>query len=268
MKKSLTHTVCLLAAACLVLGLFAAPSAADVKMVTQVETTGMAASSGETTVYIKGLKMRSESMVRGEKMVMLLDVGNGRMVNLNVKKERAEVFDLQGVQQQMDQFVDSSDLSVSLEPTGATQTVAGTTCNVHDMTMRLKVEMAPGTGMGATMVMDGTSCLVPDAPGAEDYERFYKAMAEKGMFLGDPRAAQGPGAGTQKGMTELYRAMAEKGMAYHSDLNMSFDASGMMAKMFDRFAVDTETTVTSVSTESLPDSLFEIPAGWKVKNVK
>lgn len=269
MKKSLTHTVCFLAATCLLFGLLAAPSAADVKMVTQVESTGMAAAAnGESTVYIKGLMMRSETTARGEQMVMLLDVENGRMVSLDVKKEKAEVFDLKGLQKQMEQFVDSSDVSVSLEPSGATETVAGETCNVHEMTVRVKVEMAPGSGMGATMVMDGTSCLVPDAPGAEDYERFYKAMAEKGMFLGDPRAAQGPGAGTQKGMAELYRAMAEKGMAYHSDLIMSFDASGMMAKMFDRFAFDTETTVTSVSTESLPDSLFEIPAGWKVKNVK
>lgn len=244
----------------------AAPAAADVKMVTEVESTGMAAAgNGETTVYIKGLKMRSESTA-GEQTVMILDLDKQQMINLNMKKERAEVFDLRGVSEQMEQFVSSSDVSVSLEPTGATQTVAGSTCKVHDMTVKIKVELAPGTGMGATMVMAGTSCLVPETPGAEDYERFYSAMAEKGLFLGDPRAAQGPAAGTQKGMTELYRKMAEKGIAYHSDLNMSFEGGGMMAKMLESMSFDTETTVTSVTTETLPDSLFEVPAGWKVKN--
>ena len=257
------------ALSCLLAAALAVPAVGDVKMVTQVESTGMAAAgNGQNTVYIKGLKMRTESRAGGQKVVTILDVENGRMINLNLEKERAEVFDVRGVQEQMEQFVDSSAVSVSLEPTGATQTVAGETCKVHDMTVRVEVEMAPGSGMGATMVMDGTSCLVPDAPGAKEHERFYLAMAEKGMILGDPRAAQGPGAGTQKGMTELYRQMAEKGVAYHSDLNVGFDASGMMAKMFERMSFDTETTVISVSTESLPDSLFEIPKGWKVKNAK
>lgn len=252
---------------CLLVAVLTAPAIADITMVTQVSTQGMGnAGSGESTVYIKGLKMRTEQKTGGQETIMILDVGNQKMIQLDAKKERADVFDLSQLGEQMEQYVDSSDVSVSITPTGATQTVAGTTCQVHDMTVKLKVELAPGSGMGATMVMDGTSCLVPDAPGAEDYERFYTAMAEKGLFLGDPRAAQGPGAGTQKGMTELYEKMAEKGVAYHSDLNVGFEGSGMMAKMFERLSFDTETTVKSVSTEPLSDDLFEVPAGWKVKN--
>ncbi|MDA8017738.1 MAG: hypothetical protein MPN21_09845 [Thermoanaerobaculia bacterium] len=250
--------------ACCVFGL---PATADVKMVTQMETSGTAATNGESVVYIKGLKMRTEQEVSGRQMVSILDLESQQMINLNMKKKRAEVFDMSGVGEQVEQFVDASTVSVSLEPTGATQNIAGAVCNVHDMMVKVEVEIAPGSGMGATMVMDGTACLVPDAPGAEDYQRFYAAMAEKGLFLGDPRAAQGPGAGQQKGMTELYRKMAEKGVAYHSDMNVGFDGSGMMAKMLGNLSFDSKTTVKSVSTDPLSDSLFVVPSGWKVKNV-
>ena len=270
MKKSLKSyslffaLVCLVC--CLAVGLLAGPAAADVKMVTSIEMSGPAASSGESTVYIKGLKMRTEQNQGGDQIVSILDLDKQQMIQLNVKKERAELYDLRAVGEQMDQYVDSTNVKVSLEPTGETRTVAGATCKVHNMSVKLDIEMAPGSGMGATMAMEGTSCLVPDAPGTEDYERFYTAMAERGLFLGDPRAAQGPGAGTQKGLTELYSEMAKKGIAYQSDLETGFEGSGMMAKMLSKMSVEMETTVLSVSTESLPDSLFEVPAGYKVKN--
>lgn len=261
MKKSsqtLVFCTCLLA----LLGLVATSAGADVKMVTQTQYSGPGDGGGESTLYIKGMKMRQDSPEQGTSMI--LDLESGQMILLETKKERAQVFDMNQVQEQMEQFTGSG-VDVSLEPTGATQTVAGTTCNVHDMRVVIEVEMAPGSGMGATLVMDGSACLVPDAPGADDYERFYVAMAEKGFFFGDPRAAQGPGAGQQKGMAQLYRQIAEKGVAYHTDLESTFEGSGMIAKMMEKMSFDTETTVTSVSTDALPDSLFEVPAGWKVK---
>ena len=253
---------------CLFGMLLVAPVSADVKIISSIDITGLAPSSGESTVYIKGLKMRTEQDQGGDLMVSILDVENQQMIQLNAKKKRAEVFDLRDAGEQLNQIVDSGSAGVSLEPTGETRTVAGTACEVHDLSVRLDVEMAPGSGMGATMTMDGTSCLVANAPGMEDYQRFYTAMAEKGLFVGDPRAAQGPGAGTFKGLTELYSEMAKKGISYESDMETGFEGSGMMAKMLSNMSVEMETTVLSVSTESLPDSLFEVPKGWKVKNIK
>lgn len=250
----------------------AGPATADVTLVNQIENTGMAAAgNGESTVYIKGLKMRTEQQIKGDKVVSILDVENQKMIQLNAKKKQAEVFDLSKVAAQMQQ-IGASDVKISVTPTGAKETALGKSCDVYDMKVTVSIDMAGGAGggaggmdMSADVVIKGTACMVKGAPGADDYERFYKAMAEKGMFFGDPRAAEAQ-PGQQKGMTELYRQMAEKGVAYHSDLNIGFEGSGMMAKMMSKMSFDTETTVKSVSTDTLSDDLFTVPSGWKVKN--
>lgn len=246
------------------------PADADVTLVSQVENTGMAAAgNGESTVYIKGLKMRTEQQIKGDRAISILDVENQKMIQLDTAKKQAQIFDLSKVAAQMRQ-IGASDVKVSVTPTGAKESVLGGSCDVYDMKISVSVDMggaggAGGMDMSADVVIQGTACMVKGAPGAEDYERFYKAMAEKGMFFGDPRAAEAQ-PGQQKGMTELYRQMAEKGIAYHSDLNIGFEGSGMMAKMMSKMSFDTETTVKSVSTDTLSEDLFTVPSGWKVKN--
>lgn len=273
MRKSLKSLrFSLLIAGCLLcLGfVLAGPATADVTLVNQIENTGMAAAgNGESTVYIKGLKMRTEQQIKGDKVISILDVENQKMIQLDAKKKQAEVFDLSKVAAQMQQ-IGASDVKISVTPTGAKENVLGGSCDQYDMKVVVSVDMggaggAGGMDMSADVVIKGTACMVKGAPGAQDYERFYNAMAEKGMFFGDPRAAEAQ-PGQQKGMTELYRQMAEKGVAYHSDLNIGFEGSGMMAKMMSKMSFDTETTVKSVSTDTLSDDLFTVPSGWKVKN--
>ena len=114
--------------------------------------------------------------------------------------------------------------------------------------------------------------IVKNAPGAAEYNAFYKAAVEKGWIFGDPRAAKGQ-PGQAKAMAEMYRQFAEiGGIAYESDIQIKMgmgDASGgpggLMAGMLAKMGnVSTQSEVEDVQTGPVADDMFAPPAGYKL----
>ena len=249
---------------CLAVMVLLAPMAgADLKVTSQVESTGMASvGDGETVTYIKGMKMRSDSRAGGNAQTMILDIEKRQMILLNAKKKRAEVYDLAPMAEQQ---VSVGTGDVKLEATGNTRNIAGYSCEDHNISVTISAGMAEAPGMAMDLSMKGPVCLSKQAPGAKEYFEIYKVMAEKGLFFGSPDAAKSQ-PGRERGMTQLYKAMAEKGVGLATELEVGFEGSGMMAKMMKRMGFTTTTQVTAISDAALSDDLFEIPAGYKVKN--
>lgn len=248
----------LLVVACLLAG----TAHADLKIVSEVDATGMGAmADGRTVTYLKGLKMRTDSDAKGTD-TMILDIEKKQMVVLNAKKKRAEVYDMSGVAEQQ---VNIQTGEVSLEATGNTRTVAGFDCEEHNISMSFEAGAPAMPNVEIEVSMAGPVCLSKDAPGADEFAKFYAAMADSGLFFAPPQAAQAQ-PGQQRGITNLYRAMTEKGVGLASDLEVGFSGSGMIAKMMKRLGTTTSTEVIEISDETLSDDLFEIPAGYKVKN--
>jgi hypothetical protein len=52
---------------------------------------------------------------------------------------------------------------------------------------------------------------------------------------------------------------------FESEMNIAFEGEGPMAAMMKKMSNSITTEVVSYSTDPIPDSLFEIPAGYKVK---
>ena len=100
----------------------------------------------------------------------------------------------------------------------------------------------------AVIAMEGSMCLVKNAPGQADFARLSRAMAERAVGA-DPQSA-------------IQREIAELGVPYATELTFSLGANVPGAEMHQ---IGTHTTeVSSVSTAPIPDSLFEIPAGYAV----
>lgn len=248
------------AAALLSLALLAAaPVAADLKIVAVTEVDGLGQSGeGETVTVIRGLKSRSESRLGRTESVSLLDLDAREMTLLNARKKRAEVYDLSAMAQQQ---AGLETQKIQLEPTGNTREAAGFSCEDHRLDMSVEAGME---GMEMTVVIGGTVCLSKDAPGGEEYAAFYQAMAERGLFFGNPEAAEAQ-PGRERGMTELYRKLSESGVALITDLNIGFEGGGLMAAMMKRMKLDMKTTVTSISEESAAADAFAVPDGYRVK---
>jgi hypothetical protein len=119
--------------------------------------------------------------------------------------------------------------------------------------------------MPATISMTGPACLSKDAPGYDDYVRFYTLAADKGFIFANPRQAQGPSGATQRGMATLHRKLAESGVALEQTMNGKLTGEGPMAMMGKLFNMTASHTVTKVEATDIPADVFEIPAGYKVK---
>jgi hypothetical protein len=123
--------------------------------------------------------------------------------------------------------------------------------------------------MAMTVTLRGPMWIVKGAPGTKDYVAFYKAAAEKGWIFSDPRAAKGS-PGQAKAMTEMYRLLASTGgIPYQSDMNISISGEGPMAAVMSRMGgMSMTTTVDSIETTAIDDSVFAPPAGYKVNQKK
>lgn len=234
---------------------------ADIVVRQKVDGTGLAAmAQGTTTVSIKGLKMRSES--DGVDQVTIIDGEARRMWVIDTKKKRAESFDMTPIAREH-LGMSPQAVSAKLEKGTGTREIAGYTAEQYQLEVKV-VATAPD-GSPLTTVVTGPVWIAADAPGREDYAAFYTALAESGLFLMHPDAVKAQ-PGQAKSWTEMYRKLAETGVPLASELSMRFEGSGMMAAIFAKMGnMTTSNTTISIDTNDLPDSLFAVPAGFKVK---
>ena len=254
----------------LTLGL-ALPAYADV---TIKQTTGgkMMGISGKTTAtaYIKGNKMRSDVVMGNKTHTTIFDLDAQKMYLFESGKKEADVWDMGAFAAEMSKTVDTSNIKASVKPNGQTKQFGSLTANGYTIEITVPTQMSKDQTMN--MVLSGPVWIVRNAPGAADYNNFYKAAVEKGWIFSDPRGAKGQ-PGQAKAMAEMYRQFAEiGGIAYESDINIKMDMGGgggplggFMAKLGNMNAT---TTVESVETGTLSADLFAPPAGYKLNNRK
>ena len=255
----------------LVLGVLACAwtAHADVTLVAQMKGKMMGMNpSGETITYIKGNKMRTDQTQGRDKTSPIMDVDGGRMITIHHGKKEAEVWNMADLAATLQKGgVDVTGAEVTITPTGETKTIAGHEATRHDISVSLDAGV-PDAPIKMTMTISGPAFLAATAPGVQDYTSFYQNAAEKGFFFGDPRGARAQ-PGSARGMMQMYREMASKGIPLESTQTIKMSGSGPMAGLLSKMGGgEMSTTVTSVSDEPLDAGLFEIPAGYKVKEQK
>ncbi len=212
--------------------------------------------NGESTQYIKGMRMRVDEPLSATPTSQIIDLTAQQLTVLNPKRREADVYDMTKLAAQISK-VAGSDVKARLTPTTETRKIAGSTCTVHNMQVSVPTEMG---GEKINLVISGPVCLSKDAPGRSEFAALYKS----GAFFGDPRTANAQ-PGHAKGLAMLYREMASLGVPLAQEMNVKFEGSGPMAGMMAKVGGSSVTTeVVSISTEPIADAIFEIPAGYKI----
>ena len=251
----------------------ATPAFADVtlKVTTGGKGMGMSATSSGTT-YLKGNKMRSDLQMGDKVQTTIFDLDEQKMYIFDSKKKEADVWDMAAFSAQMGQNIDSAGIKASIKPNGQTKAFGTHAAAGYDMDISVPASMGSNNDQQMTISLSGPVWIVKNAPGAADYNRFYRTAAEKGWIFGDPRAAKAQ-PGQAKAMAEMYRQFAEiGGIAYETNvkINMSMGSGGgpvggFLAKLGN---IETTTTINSVETGPLADDLFAPPAGYKLNPKK
>lgn len=246
--------------------LMAAPAWADVTM-TQTMTGKM--SNGTTVTRIKGHKMRVDMTPTqgqaGPNTSMIFDVDSGKIIIVDHSKKEAMVSATSEFGASLNKISDA-DMQASLTPTSATKTVAGVNCTVYDSNVAVKFTAMDGQPP-LTVKMIGPVCLSKSVPGSADFKEFYNAASSKGFIFTDPTMAKSQ-PGMAKGMATMMKKWADAGVALSTEMNMSFEGTGMMAEMMKKVGANKVTTeATKIEASSLTDDLFAVPAGYKMRTM-
>lgn len=250
------------------LALATATADVTVKQTTSGKGLGVSGSAPATT-YIKGNKMRSEVQLGDKTHITIYDLDTQKMYIFDSKKKEADVWDMADFAQELSKNVDVSSMKASIKPNGQTKQIAGATANGYDMDVSMQSAMGGNQKMMMTVNLQGPVWIVKGAPGAEDYNHFYKAAVEKGWIFSDPRAAKGQ-PGQAKAMAQMYKQISDiGGIAYESDPQVKMSGEGPMAGLLAKMGnVSFSTTVTTVETGALADDLFAPPADYKLNPKK
>ena len=249
--------------AILALALVAPPARADLTLKGTGSGSGMGMSTqGETVTYFKGGKMRSDWTKDGKRVTSILDLDQQKMISIDHAKKKAEVYDLGKMAADLKKIPDG-EMKVEVKPTGKTRSILGRTCEEYQVSVL--VPYKDPSGMSVDTLLSGPAWIAKDSPGLSDYRSFYLKAAEKGLFFNQPAAAQAQ-PGRAKGTTRLYKELAKAGVPYVTEIQVTFHGSGMLAQMMSKMGnVRTGSTITAVSTQPLSNEIFEVPAGFKVK---
>lgn len=256
----------LILSALLVLAL-SAPALADVTVKATVSGKGMGMSAGMlTTTYIKGNKMRTDTVMGDTTRTMIFDVDNQRLYSFDSKKKEADAWDMQAFGAKITTAVDAGGIKTSVKANGQTKQLLGKSASGYDIEVIVPATVGGKDGMKMTVTMSGPIWVVKGAPGTADYIGFYQAAVAKGWIFSDPRGAKGQ-PGQAKAMAEMYRQLAATGgIPYEMETNMKMGGDGPMAGMMAKMGnVSSTSTVTSVETGAVAADLFSLPAGYKIK---
>ncbi len=248
-----------------------APAVADVTVKGSTTSKGMGQSGTmATTTYIKGNKMRTDTVTGDTTRTMIFDVDSQRMYSFDSKKKEADAWDMQAFGASMkNSGVDMGNMKASVKANGKTKEIAGKTAAGYDMEMSLPATMGGANGMKMTVILTGPMWIVKGAPGTAEYLGFYKGALEKGWIFSDPRGAKG-NPGMAKAMAEMHGQLAATGgIPYEQEMNVKMGGEGPMASMMAKMGnITSTTTVQSVDTGTLAADLFAPPAGYKIKEQK
>jgi hypothetical protein len=246
------------------------PAQADVTIKASGTGEGLGMSGTMTsTTYIKGLKMRVDSVAGRKEGSTIFDVENQKMYVLDPKKKRANVWDMGSFSQEISQAVTVDGIRTSIKPNGQKKTIAGQNADGYDMEIVVPATVGGAGGMPMTLTLAGVTWVAKGAPGTEDYVAFYKGAAEKGWIFTDPRAAKGS-PGQAKAMAQMYAELTKLGgMPYASEISTKGEGDGPMGALISKLGGMSMTNTTeSVDTAPLGDDLFQPPADYELKQEK
>jgi hypothetical protein len=247
-----------------------APALADVTVKATGSGKGMGMNANmTTTTYIKGNKMRTDTMTGDTTRTMIFDVDNQKLYSFDSKKKEADVWNMQEFAAQMNQNIDTSEMKASVKPNGQTKQIAGKNADGYDMEIQVPATMGGAGGVKMTVSLVGPMWIVKGAPGTQEYINFYKGAVEKGWIFSDPRGAKGS-PGQAKAMAEMHKQLAETGgIPYETEMNVKMGGEGRMAGMLSKMGgISATNTVQSVDVGPVAADMFAPPAGYKLKEQK
>ncbi|MGE3842754.1 MAG: hypothetical protein AB7I50_14350 [Vicinamibacterales bacterium] len=207
--------------------------------------------SGETTVFIKGVRQRTDAFIRGQQLTTVVDLETLTATVIDHSAKRAQIFRLESVS--LVRGGRQGEVVVGLEPTGTTRGIAGLTCSEYRVAVGFEeVE----TRSARTPLIEGTVWIAPEGNGAGEVHVFYARARDRRVAVGDPRATRVDDL-RSFALTSLHARASEEGVVCGMQIDLGDSATT-------REVASITSEVTKVSSSPVDENLFAVPAGYLV----
>jgi hypothetical protein len=197
------------------------------------------------TVMIEGDKQKS--IIDNGKRSVITDLGGGRMIMLDAAHKTYVEFP----------FPPRAGAAM---PSGIAPTISFKQTGGHDKMIGYSCDDYSGAGMVGGNSVSMSGCFSVSAPGASDFSSFQREMADK--VKGTTMANMGqfpPGVPLKLTITTSLTNFPTAGM--------SPEQANKLSQMLAHRQFVTTTTVSKITTESLPADSFQAPAGYQKQEV-
>ncbi len=221
----------------------------------------------QIVMRIKGTKVRTETQILGQSAVVLSDLATKQIITLHATDKTARVVD--AANPIVPAGAPMPETDITFKPTGQKRTIDDLVCDEYAvaLTMDMASMGQPGSEaaqmlQGVKLVIGGSAWLARSGPGVSEFAAYQKAAVEANMIATVSSALGGAGNGFDKILTA---SAGVQGLLYLSEMTMNVEGSGQVADMMKQMGTLKMTNkVTSISTEEIPDSLFSVPADYKM----
>ncbi len=211
---------------------------------------------GRETLYVNNNLMRRDITDNGRSYSYLYDIKKKEIAVVDHFMRQAEVHALT---RPVNIATKASDLKLKLTPTSRKHTLQNWNCEEHALDASLPAEMGKEK---VTVLLVGQVWLERKAKERKEIAPFLKTVATEDFFIG--AAAAGKALGPQaQGINEAMRRVLDHGMLCAADIQLKYEGNGPMVDLARRMATKASIVYDTVTTETLKDELFAIPAGYK-----
>lgn len=264
------HVLALVAA----LAVASASLNADVTVISTMKMEGKAPGMAQQQLpkmvtHVKGNMAATIMELGGNTMTSIVDLKGRRVILLNSQTKTAQILD---ATTKADAQVPVPKVDVKVTPTGQKRTLLGVECSEYTFTLTIDMGQMMGganlppetAGMlkGIRMRMNGSIWSSAQGPAAAEFMAYTKMATEQRIM--DVIGGGVPGL-SGGGFDQLMSATQQApGIAYLTEVTMTVEGENEMAAMMKQMGdMKMVMEVTSVSTDPVPASIFEIPADYK-----
>jgi hypothetical protein len=245
-----------------------------ITMATSVEGPMTALAGGgnmspKIVTQIKGAKSRTEVDLGDQNVATLIDLATKQAIMLRRADKTATVLD-GAVPGAAKPPIPLPKADIMVKPTGKKREIDTHQCDEFTVAMSMDMASMAGGDMppaAAAMLKDvrmavtGFLWVAKGAPGSAEYQAFQTNASKLAISV-----LSGVSRGMPSGIEQMLTGFKDApGIPYLTELTMNVEGSGEMVEMMKKMGqMKIITRVTSISTDSLPDTLFVVPEDYKL----
>ncbi|MBL8142978.1 MAG: hypothetical protein JNM38_17795 [Acidobacteria bacterium] len=230
--------------------------------------------SGTQVSFYKGAKLRTDSTMRGTTRTTIVDLGAKTIFVIDHAAKSA----IRHAITQSTGDAKATMTDVTLTPTGKTRILLGQSSDEYAWSITfVDFPASNGAARKTRWTVSGTAWLVSGGPLNADYTSFHATAADLGLPVNAPAPPVARNLAAATAAVQV--ALAARGVAYALDSAVAFEDITTSDTLLDRQPVPpgaprtqagnggtSSMVVTKVSADPIPDSTFEVPAGYSVKS--